>query len=181
MAWKRSSVRSRSGPPINQQLSGSASCGLVAFGSKFSKPCCKGPWKSPAPLLSSSIRPSEFSVPLFPPFVQILQSKNMRYLRSNNQEENGEVIQALVPDVLRLRDRWAVPHSHCAEPDASGTVIFDHASYQSWTWVAYKEFERRLVARQRRVSHRAGSSDKGPSIVRAFVRSRCFVASLLYG
>ena len=52
MAWKRSSVRSRSGPPIIQQLSGSASPGLVAFGSKFSKPCCKGISDLPALLLS---------------------------------------------------------------------------------------------------------------------------------
>jgi hypothetical protein len=65
MAWKRSSVRSRSGPPINQQLSGSASPGLVAFGSKFSKPCCKGVSRSLALLLSSTVRPPEILV--FPP------------------------------------------------------------------------------------------------------------------
>jgi hypothetical protein len=59
MAWKRSSVRSRSGPPINQQLSGSASPGLVAFGSKFSKPFCERVLKSLALLLSCNMRRSE--------------------------------------------------------------------------------------------------------------------------
>src|SRR5438045_1785657 len=56
MAWKRSSVRSRSGPPIIQQLSGPASSDLVAFGSKFSKPCCKGVVNLPALLLSCKVR-----------------------------------------------------------------------------------------------------------------------------
>src|SRR6266699_7161781 len=65
MAWKRSSVRSRSGPPINQQLSGSASPGLVAFGSKFSKPFCEGVLKSLALLLSCNLRRPETLV--FPP------------------------------------------------------------------------------------------------------------------
>jgi len=35
MAWKRSSVRSRSGPPINQQLASSLLSRLVSFGVKF--------------------------------------------------------------------------------------------------------------------------------------------------
>jgi hypothetical protein len=35
MAWKRSSVRSRPGPPSFQQLTETATFGLVAFGSKF--------------------------------------------------------------------------------------------------------------------------------------------------
>ena len=38
MAWKRSSVRSRPGPPLNQQLTDSLLFGLVAFGSKFCFP-----------------------------------------------------------------------------------------------------------------------------------------------
>src|SRR5664279_5331080 len=37
MAWKRSSVRSRPGPPLNQQLTRTSFLRLVAFGSKFSK------------------------------------------------------------------------------------------------------------------------------------------------
>src|SRR5580658_67551 len=35
MAWKRSSVRSRSGPPINQQLARLLLPGLVSFGVTF--------------------------------------------------------------------------------------------------------------------------------------------------
>ena len=42
MAWKRSSVRSRSGPPINQQLSGSASLGSVDLAANFRNPFAKG-------------------------------------------------------------------------------------------------------------------------------------------
>ena len=37
MAWKRSSVRSRPSPPLNQQLTRTSFLRLVAFGSKFSK------------------------------------------------------------------------------------------------------------------------------------------------
>jgi hypothetical protein len=126
MAWKRSSVRSRPGPPINQQLSGSASSGLVAFGSKFSKPCCEGVLNLPALLLSCNVR----RLDTFPSQDSILMGRDVSLFSTDlvlfglgllvSSRWMESTFPARLPESPACKYRWSLPcesvAAHLARP-----------------------------------------------------------------